>query len=591
MESNAPVILLDSCVEGQFSSSWRFSGHLRTVLAMRLDEVLPVIAEAESATESGMYAVGFVGYEAAHAFNSHLPILQKDETLPLAWFAIFRERKEVRGSKGLPASPLEKLNLSPLLTKAEYTDAVSHIHSAIADGKTYQINYTFPLYGRFYGDPQTLYQTLMEAQLPAFGAFMDTGTHFIISCSPELFFSVKDRLITTRPMKGTAKRGRFPDEDRVAASMLSSSQKEQAENLMIVDLLRNDLGKIAETGTVKAEKLFELEQYPTVYQLTSTITARLKQQIGIVDILKAMFPCGSVTGAPKVHSMEIIRQIEQKPRGIYCGAAGYLAPGGEACFSVLIRSLLLEKKDRTISIGVGSGITWDSIAENEFAECLNKADFIKQSQDTRLLESLLIDNGRYPRIERHLERLSWSASRVGYLFDRCRIRDSLLKMAEDKDGEQKVRLLLSHDGSFEIESIPLEKPKERLRLAIARTALDTKDLQFYIKTENRKIYETARLESPEADEVLLFNLNGELTEGTFNNLLLKIDGTFYTPPLSCGLLPGIMRQEMLEQGIIKEKVLYLSDLTEAEEIWLINSVRGMQKGNLLQNRSGSPTIT
>ncbi len=578
MESKGPVILLDSFVEGQFHHSWRFTGHTRTISAMRLDEVVPVLAEAESSTESGMYAVGFVEYEAAHAFNSHLPLLPQDETLPLAWFAIFRERHAVQGGYGIASSPFKQFNLSPLLAKTEYNNAVSHIHAAIAAGETYQINYTFPLHGRFNGDPLPLYYKLLEAQRPAFGAFMEIGTHSLISCSPELFFSVKDRLITTRPMKGTAKRGRFPEEDRIAARMLSSSAKEQAENLMIVDLLRNDLGKIAETGTIKTEKLFELEQYPTVYQLTSTITAKLQQQIRIIDIFRAMFPCGSVTGTPKRHSMDIIRQIERKPRGIYCGAAGYLAPGGDACFSVLIRSLLLENKDRTISMGVGSGITWDSIAEDEFAECMNKADFIKQEKNERLLESMLLDKGSYPRLERHLDRLSWSASRVGYAFDRCQIRDSLLKHAEDKEGERKVRLLLSRNGIFGIESFPLKKVKGSLGLALAKTAMDTTDLSIYLKTENRKRYETALLESPEADEVLLFNLKGELTEGTFTNLLLKLNGKLYTPPLSCGLLPGIMRQELLEQGLIEEKILYPKDLADAEEIWLINSVRGMQKG-------------
>ena len=580
MSDFSPTILLDSCSPDRFSASWRFGGYLSTLVAETPDQVISVLEQAEAATRQGLYAVGFVAYEAAQALNPHLPALPPRDGLPLVWFSLFRKRQCVTVGDGLPAGTTAAPQLTPAGSQSDYEIAISRIHTAIEQGETYQINYTFPLQGTWNGNPLQLYRSLLNAQQPAFGAFLDIGSHTVISTSPELFFSIKEGLITTRPMKGTAPRGRFPAEDQTLREQLQQSSKEQAENLMIVDLLRNDLGQIAETGTVKTEALFEVESYPTVHQMTSSITARLRPDTGVVALFKALFPCGSVTGAPKRRSMEIISGLEQQPRGIYCGAIGYLAPEGEACFSVAIRTLVLEKQTGQISMGVGSGITWGSDPRAEYTECLNKATFLKPRPQPRLLESLLLEEGNYPRLERHLDRLGWSARRLGYRYDQEQIRQTLLAHAAGTTGQHKTRLLLAQDGSYQIESAPLLQIQQPLKVALATTPVDPTDLLLYLKTEQRERYNQARQEQPEADEVLFINGRGELTEGSFTNLVLKLDNRLVTPPLASGLLPGVMRQELLEQGTIEEQLLYPQDLQRADEVWLINSVRGWLRAEL-----------
>lgn len=580
MSCITPTILLDSCSPHRFSASWRFDGYIRTLVAETSDQVVSVLEQAEAATRQGLHAVGFVAYEAAQALNPHLPALPPRDGLPLVWFSLFKNRQCVTVGDGLPAGATAAPELTPAGSRSDYEIAISRIHTAIEQGETYQINYTFPLQGHWQGNPLQLYRTLLNAQQPAFGAFLDIGSHTVISTSPELFFSIKEGLVTTRPMKGTAPRGRFPAEDQTLREQLQQSSKEQAENLMIVDLLRNDLGQIAQTGSVKTEVLFEVETYPTVHQLTSTVSARLKPETGLVTIFQALFPCGSVTGAPKRRSMEIISQMEQQPRGIYCGAIGYLAPGGEAGFSVAIRTLVLEQQAGLISMGVGSGITWGSAPPAEYAECLNKAAFLRPQPQPRLLESLLLDEGSYPLLERHLERLCWSAARLGYACNQEQIRQALLDHATGTSGQHKTRLRLAQDGSYQVESSPLQPPAQPLKLAVAAAPVDPNDLLLYLKTEQRQRYNQALQKQPEADEVLLCNNRGELTEGSFTNLVLKLDGQLVTPPLYCGLLPGVMRRQLLEQGTITEQVLYLQDLQRAEEIWLINSVRGWLRAKL-----------
>lgn len=581
MPDTSPTILLDSCSPDRFSASWRFDGYVRTLVAETTDQVVSVLEQAEAATQQGLYAVGFVAYEAARALNTHLPGLAAKPGLPLAWFALFSERHQAvkaNLSTSITAAP----RLVPASPPAAYENAISRIHTAIEQGETYQINHTFQLQGQFQGDPLQLYHSLIQAQQPAFGAYLDIGSHTVISASPELFFTVQDGTITARPMKGTAPRGRFPAEDQGLADQLRQNAKEQAENLMIVDLLRNDLGQIARTGTVQTEALFEVETYPTVHQMTSTITAQLKQDIGLLELFRSLFPCGSVTGAPKRRSMELIAGIEGQPRGIYCGAIGYLAPGGEMTFSVAIRTLLLNQQTGQISMGVGSGVTWDAQAPSEYAECLNKAAFLRPRLQPRLLESLLLEDGSYPRLERHLNRLGWSANRLGYCCDHEQIRQALREHAIGKTGRHKTRLLLAQDGSYQVESSPLQPLAQPLKLAIAAATVNPNDLLLYLKTEQRQRYEQARKEHPEADEVLLCNNRGELTEGSFTNLVLKLDGRLLTPPLCCGLLPGVMRQELLEQQTITEQMLYPQDLQRAEEIWLINSVRGWLRAEMMK---------
>jgi para-aminobenzoate synthetase/4-amino-4-deoxychorismate lyase len=578
---DSPTIFLDSFSKGNFASSWRFDDYVRTVAAGVSSEVSNVLKEVEEETGNGLYAVGYVSYEAAKALNQDLPAVQPVEGLPLAWFALFRKRYHVDNEKDHTLSTAET-TLKPVKKIDDYADDVRSILEYIANGDCYQVNCTFPLKGTFSGNPLGLYHQIAKAQQASFSAYIDTGRFTVLSASPELFFSVRNGIITTRPMKGTAKRGRWSAEDLAMVEKLLNSPKERAENLMIVDLLRNDLGIVAETGSVFVDKLFEVETYPTVHQMTSTISARLIAGKGIRDIFKALFPCGSVTGAPKKRSMEIITELEGAPRGVYCGAIGYVAPGGEAVFSVAIRTMLFDKMNSTLNMGVGSGITWDSIAEQEYDESISKGAFINQKlPDFQLIESFRLEKGEFAHLERHIVRLSESARYFGFSCDENKIRLTLADTAANSSGLCKVRLLLAADGSYEISSEPLNASDTAISAGVSKIRTDSSNIYCYHKTTRREIYDIARSNHPGCEEVLLLNEHGQLTEGSFHNLVLKIDGKLVTPPLTCGLLPGVLREELFEQGTISERIMYPEDLKKAEEIWLINSVRGWRRCNII----------
>jgi para-aminobenzoate synthetase/4-amino-4-deoxychorismate lyase len=581
MISESPTIFFDSFSADGFSSSWRFGGYVTTLMTVVPDEVGTMLQQIEQATVNGMFAVGFVGYEAAAALNPDLPALQPIAGLPLVWFALFRERHSVEAGTGIPLSS-EEVVLTPLKKLAEYRENVERIRDYIAAGDCYQVNYTFPLQGIFKEDVPGLYSRIARAQQAPFCAYLDLGRFTIVSASPELFFSVKAGIITTRPMKGTAPRGRCENEDFDAIVRLQNSPKEKAENLMIVDLLRNDLGRLAETGSVNVEALFEVETYPSVHQMTSTISAHLRAGTGLTDIFRALFPCGSVTGAPKRRSMQIITELEGEPRGIYCGAIGSIAPGGEAIFSVVIRTLLHDATTNKLTMGVGSAITWDSQVTAEYTECMSKALFVNRPAiDFQLLESLRLENGVYTLLERHVARLLSSARYFGFKHDETVLRQSLASLAARTNGLHKVRLLLAVNGIVEITSELLQENGLPLRVAISEMTLDSKDAMHRHKTTRRELLDSARAGRPDCDEVLLLNEQGQLTEGSYHNLVVSRDGRLLTPPLACGLLPGVLREELLAQGTITELVLYPHDLKRADELWLINSVRGWRRCDII----------
>ncbi len=574
---DSPEILLDSYGVGRFASSWRFGGYVKTVVADHPAEVVEVLSQVEQAAESGLYAVGFIAYEAASALNPDLPSLPPAEGLPLAWFAFFRERYAAdAGANGAVAA--DAVTLEPLKCSEEYGRDISRIHNYVAGGDCYQVNHTFSLKGMFDGDLHELYKRIGSAQRSPFCSYLDTGRFVILSASPELFFSLKDGVITTRPMKGTARRGRWVEEDLAAIKRLRDSSKEKAENLMIVDLLRNDLGIVAETGSVSVDALFEVETYPTVHQMTSTISAKLRPGVGLTEVFRALFPCGSVTGAPKRRSMEIIAELENAPRGVYCGAIGCVAPGGEALFSVAIRTLLVDVAKKTLAMGVGSAVTWDSEASSEYAECISKAAFINQpSHDFKLMESLRLENGSYTLLDRHVARLAASAIYFGFSCNEETVRYALASHAAPMPGLCKVRLVLSVDGDIDVSSEPLPENPVVLRVAVSAIRVDSCDVMRYHKTTRRVLLDRARLARPDCDEVLLRNEHGQLTEGSYHTLVVKLAGQLFTPPLACGLLPGVLRGELLEKGQIAERILHPHDLERADEIWLINSVRGWRR--------------
>lgn len=574
---NSPEILFDSFGGNSFASSWRFGGYVKTVAAVHPGEVTDVLNQVEQAAANGLYSVGFVAYEAASALNPDLPSAPPVDGLPLAWFALFRERYNVDVDAEPPLSAAD-IALEPLNSLEEYTEDVERIRRYIAAGDCYQVNHTFPLNGSFKGNLRELYPRIGAAQRAPFCAYLDTGRFAILSASPELFFSLDDGVITTRPMKGTARRGRWVEEDLAAVAQLRNSPKERAENLMIVDLLRNDLGIVAETGSVTVDAMFEVETYPTVHQMTSTVSAELRPGTSLTDIFHALFPCGSVTGAPKCRSMEIIAELEKAPRGVYCGAIGCVAPGGRALFSVAIRTLLFDAHTDQLMMGVGSAVTWDSDASSEYAECLSKGAFVNRPEhDFRMIESLRLENGVYSHLGRHMARMTASAEYFGFICDQEKIRHALTTHAAQTPGLCKVRLLLAADGSIEVSSETLAENSGALRVAVSAIKIDSNDSMRYHKTTRRELLDRARSSRPDCDEVLLLNEHGQLTEASYHTLVVKLAGKFVTPPLACGLLPGVLREELLERGEISEQILYPDNLERAEELWLVNSVRGWRR--------------
>jgi para-aminobenzoate synthetase/4-amino-4-deoxychorismate lyase len=579
-----PIALLESFSGGEYPRSFIFDELETIVQAHTPDRVVAALREVERAVSHGRHAAGFVTYEAGAALNPELP-RGDSGSLPLVWFGIFRERRPVEASaEHEPArGPLisqPRLDMS----RNEYSAAVEGIRERIARGESYQVNFTARQRFTVTGDQFALYRRLCRNQRAPFCAWLDTGSHRILSASPELFFSLKDGLLTMKPMKGTAPRLPLAGDDRRAREQLAATPKERAENLMIVDLVRNDLSRIAETGSVRVPALFQVESYPTVHQMTSTVTARIRPDAGLVDIFRALFPCGSVTGAPKRRTMEIIRDLERSPRGVYCGAIGFVSPGGEATFSVAIRTAVIETATAEGVMGVGSGITWDSEPGAEFAECLTKGAFLtSETADFSLIESLRWERGVYLLLERHLRRMEDSAARFGFPFSRDELQRKLEKLGRTLTGVHKVRVVLAADGGLsleqqEIEDSSAERPT--IPVALSSRPVDSGDTLLYHKTTRRALYDEELRARPECREVLFLNQRGEVTEGSFSNIVVSLGGELLTPALGCGLLPGTLREELLQEGALREAVLTLDDLENCDAFWLINSVRGWRRGQL-----------
>ncbi|HKP13360.1 MAG TPA: aminodeoxychorismate synthase component I, partial [Blastocatellia bacterium] len=454
----------------------------------------------------------------------------------------------------------------------------------IADGDTYQVNYTFPLKSRFGGDARSWYADLKAAQQADYCAYLDTGRHLILSLSPELFFERRGARLTTRPMKGTAARGRFLEEDDERAAGLRASAKDAAENLMIVDLLRNDLGKIAVTGSVRVPRLFAVERYPTLLQMTSTVEAECRPDTGLLDIFKALFPCGSITGAPKLRTMEIIRELEPRPRGVYTGAIGLVRPGGDAVFNVAIRTLVLDKQTGEVTFGVGGGITADSTAAAEYDECALKAGFLsRRAKPFQLVETLLLERGAYFLLERHLERMKASARYFGFVWDEESARAALdeIRLAHPRGG-WRVRLLCADDatvtGAAEAMGLDAER---RYRVALAARPVDANDAMLFHKTTDRRAYEDEVRRRPDVDDIIFWNERGEVTESAIANVVLIDEGRKWTPPRACGLLRGTLAAELISAGELSERVITKAELERAQTFYLINSVRKWMQAVLI----------
>jgi para-aminobenzoate synthetase / 4-amino-4-deoxychorismate lyase len=548
----------------------------RTVLtAANLTDILPLLAEVERLLRrDGLYAVGWIGYEAAPAFDPAFRT-HPATVFPLACFGIFGPPTILKPLPSIAGESSRGDSWQSTVNRNEHAAAMARIKDHIASGDTYQVNYTLRQRSTFRGEPWEFFlETCTDSP---YAAFIDTDTSSLCSASPELFFSLHGERIHSRPMKGTAARGKTPTEDRANARWLYRSEKNRAENVMIVDMIRNDLGRIARTGSVRVPRLYALEKYPTVWQMTSTVEARTTASLP--DILRALFPCASITGAPKVKTMEIIAAIETTPRNIYTGAIGFIAPGRHARFSVAIRTTLIDKTASRAEYGVGGGIVWDSTAEEEYGECLTKAKIILTSASPppfQLLETMLWTPDRgYFLLSRHLERLCESARHFGYRYDEPLI-DAALSEAAGRlgAGPHRVRLRLSWDGAAEYDTSPQAPSDGRpLLVCLSLHPIDTGSPFVLHKTTRRGHYEAARAPFPDADDVILYNTAREVTESCIANVVILRNGRLATPPLGCGLLNGTYRAELLEQGEIVEERVSIPELRQAEKIFLINSVR------------------
>jgi para-aminobenzoate synthetase/4-amino-4-deoxychorismate lyase len=541
-----------------------------TLLATRLVDVVPLLEAAEAEALAGSYVAVMLSYEAAPAFDCAFKT-HTLHSLPLAWAAIFPDSAEFPAKCDVNYSAT---SWQPQITQSAYSASVERIREMISAGDTYQVNYSFPVISKFIGDAYAWYRDLCIAQGAQYCAYLDLGRYKLLSLSPELFFERRGNHVITKPMKGTVKRGRWPAEDEQFACWLRNSGKDLAENVMIVDLLRNDLGKVSVPGSVRPSSLFQLERFETLWQMTSTVESTLKDGVSFAELMGALFPCGSVTGAPKVRTMEIINDLEPFPRGVYTGAIGFLRPGGDCIFNVAIRTLMLDSHSGEVTFGVGGGVTFDSTAEREYEECVVKSSFLLNRPITfQLLEAILLEDGDYFLLERHLTRLEASANFLGFSFPE-KIRSELDRIAAThRTGSWKIRVLLTKNGQLELEALSLEKIERELRrVALATEPIDSANRLFFHKTTSRSFYSSQLDARPDCDDVVFWNELGEVTESSIANVVLPTDGKLFTPPVSAGLLAGTFRDQLLAEGKILERTITIEELSEAPEFFLINSV-------------------
>lgn len=559
---------------------------LRTMTAKRIEDVFPVLEFAESEARSGSYVVVLLSYEAAPAFDSAL-IAHEPSDFPLAWATVAPGKFK----PGISEATLSNL-WTPLVERDEYNRAVKRIRELIAAGDTYQVNYSFPLIASFSGDAYALYQDLCVAQGAPYSAYLDLGRYKVLCMSPELFFERRGNHVITRPMKGTIGRGRWLEEDEALAHWLKQSAKDRAENVMIVDLLRNDLGKVSVPGTVRVSSLFDIERFETVWQMTSTVEATLKDDTSLVEMMTALFPCGSVTGAPKIRTMQIIRELERFPRGAYTGAIGFLKPGGDCIFNVAIRTVVIDTETNVATFGVGGGVTIDSTAEREYEECLVKSRFLHTSPAVfQLFESMLLEAGEYFLLSAHIERMKKSAAFFGFDFPKEEIISALKRIADENvSGSFKVRLTLWKDDHIETDLTAIE-PSARTQVALASQAVESGDRFLFHKTTRRDFYTAQLAARPDCDDIIFWNERGEITESTIANIVLDIDGELVTPPVESGLLAGTFRNYLLAEGRLRERVIRVEEVQEAKEFFLINSVRKWMRVRLRRKSANAQSKT
>lgn len=558
--------------------------------ANKLDESLSLI---EYHVKSNNYMAGFISFEAGFCFEE---IKEKElDSFPLLWFGVYKSpivfdhkkavfygsdnlQKEFESYDEHNGQSYVIKDIKSSIEKDEYIRDINYVREAISNGDTYQVNYTFKTKFQFDGSTEKLFYDLCTKQSVSYSALIRFNNWDILSLSPELFFKRnKDRLIV-KPMKGTIRRGVNNADDAVKSCELYNSAKNRAENVMIVDLLRNDIGKISKIGSVKVNKLYEIEKYETLFQMTSTVESQLKHGIDWVKLIKSIFPSGSVTGAPKINTMRIIDKLEKEPRGIYTGSIGYISPNDCGIFNVAIRTVVINKAKKCGEMGIGSGIVYDSNAEAEFDECLLKANFLTSRYiDFQLIETILLQDGKYYLLDLHLRRLKESSEYFGFQYDEEKIIETLNNNCSK--GKYRVRLLLSKNGKITVTKSKLDDIGSDSKIVtFSNIRTDPSNVFYYHKTTNRNLYDQELKKAREKGyfDILFVNDNDEVTEGAISNIVIKDEDIYYTPPVKSGLLNGVFRQHLFEGDFpIVEKVLKKEDILNAKKIYLINSVRGM----------------
>ncbi len=604
MGKRLPFVLLDDAREDGAVAAMLFENPREIFVARRPGEVAAVLdaagaAQARAQAEGATLA-GYIAYEAGLALEPKLAPLAEGRSGaagPLVWLGLFGEGQRLAADEvaewlaRTATGPGHVGPLEPQLSPGGYAQAFARLQDAIRAGDIYQANLTFPLAGGFTGDPLGLYAALRPSARAGHGAVVFDGSHWLLSLSPELFVSLENGEATARPMKGTRPRGGDPARDAELAGELAASAKDRAENLMIVDLMRNDLARVAEAGSVRVENPFAVETYPTVHQMVSVVRARLGEGQGPLDLVGALFPCGSITGAPKIRAMELLAEIERDPRGPYCGAIGRIGPGGDAAFNVAIRTLRLTEMENgrgKAVLGVGGAIVADSDADAERREALLKGAFARASSpDLAAAQFDLIETMRFTPeeglafLEQHLARLKRSAQELGFLFDRHQARNQLHALCFTVEKPSRVRLLAARSGAIAIDVQDLGAAwPDPARCIVLPLPVDAGDWRLRHKTSDRGFYEDGRrvAEGVGAQEALFVRADGLLTEGCITSLFVERDGMLLTPPAGRGLLPGVLRQSLLESGKAREADMRIEDL---EDGFLIgNAVRDLMKAQL-----------
>ncbi|MFB3915966.1 MAG: aminodeoxychorismate synthase component I [Terriglobales bacterium] len=599
--------------------SYLFLDPVQVFSVQHLGELPELFEQIECSLTRGKFVAGLFGYECGYHFEN-IGDPPDTSVLPLAWLGVYERprvfdhtRGEFEQAPDFRLSDNDKRSETEFavsdcgltISEADYASALNRIKCYIAAGDTYQVNFTDELRFCFSGSPAALFTALRARQSVPYAAMLNLGESCVLSFSPELFFRISGNRIITRPMKGTARRGRTLAEDRELAQWLAADAKNRSENVMIVDLLRNDLGRICETGSVRVDDMFAVEKYETLLQMTSTVFGQLRRGLRVHDIFQSLFPCGSVTGAPKIRTMQIIRELEQRARGVYTGAIGFFSPRGDAVFNVAIRTLVLHGCDRANSVaseparwsgsmGVGSGIVFDSEAADEYRECCLKADFLSSvtgadygpcRQDFQLIESMLWDGGT-PLLELHLKRLRESAEYFGFAFDEPAVREQVAENAQQlrRGVRYKVRLLLSRGGEVRLDNSAIQEEAGAGRVVLSAVRLSSADRFLFHKTTRRELYDCLYADARRSgyDDVIFANENDEITEGAISNVFVEIGERLCTPPISSGLLPGVFREHVLSTNPrAREQVLKLEDFENAAAVYICNAVRGMRKVRLV----------